>query len=605
MLPPDHVSIRRAALPSTLAASHSRAMSLFTHRVSRVLVWILLPLVLVPGALAQTAGENDASAEEANKNDSLPLIATRTLEFTTDEGTWISLDLSPTGETVVFELLGDLYTIPITGGEAARITSGQAYDMQPRYSPDGFQVVFVSDRNGSENLWIANAAGTDPEALTSGERDSYMSPVWTPNGDYVIAAKGGQLWLYHVDGGSGLQVTGHDDGAPMHFGPAFGGDPRYLWINLRGRLGGGFVTSSHAAPDQEFGPDHRARSSARLVGPYQIASLDRETGRVHVRTHELEGALRPLPSPDGRWLVYATRHDTREALKLLDLQSGQERWLVMDVQRDESQGGGTRDRDVYPGSAFTADSSALITSFGGKIWRVAVPSGEVSPIPFTAKVEQQLGPLARFDYPINDTDLTVSQIRGARPSSDGTRLVFAALDRLWIADLPEGRGAAARDATEPPIIRDATRLTSSTDVEHGPAWSPDGRYIAYVTWNDTDGGDIYRVMADGSTEPERLTPTSAFFDRIAYAGDGSRIVAVRGSKMHRMRTLEDFGGHGGAAELEYVWLPAEGGDPSRITWVGSGATQQGRNAPHFGPDPDRIYIWAGSEGLLSMRFDGT
>jgi hypothetical protein len=119
------------------------------------------------------------------------------------------------------------------------------------------------------------------------------------------------------------------------------------------------------------------------------------------------------------------------------------------------------------------------------------------------------------------------------------------------------------------------------------------------------GGDIYRIRTDRRGQPERLTSTSAFYDKLNYSRDGSRLLAIRGSRLHRMRTLEDFGRHGGASELDYVWLPAEGGEPNRITWVGSGVTQQGRNVPHAGPDPDRVYIWAGSEGLLSMRYDGT
>jgi len=585
------------------------------HSVFRPAALLLcsLSLLLSLSVLAQTTEENDESAEEAAKEKTLPLITTRTLEFTTDEGTWISLDLSPDGETIVFELLGDLYTLPITGGAATRITSGQAYDMQPRYSADGAQIVFVSDRNGSENLWIANADGSEPEALTTGEKENYLSPLWAPEDDYVLATKRSQLWLYHVDGGSGVQVTGHDDEAPSHTGVALASDPGQLWVNLRGRPDGGFPTGTFE-PGTHQESEGEAQSSMRQVGPYQIGLLDRESGRVQVRTHELEGAFRPVASPDGRWLVYATRHDTREAFKLIDLSTDAESWLLMDVQRDESQGGGSRDRDVYPGSAFTADSSAMITSFGGKIWRVEVPSGDVSPIPFTAVVEQQLGPLAKFDYPINDDTLTVSQIRGARPSPDGSRVAFSALDRLWIADLPtpaapvlEAVAPDEDDTAAPafPAIDDAVRLTTSTDVEHAPAWSPDGQYIAYVTWNDADGGDIYRVRADGSGQPERLTPTSAFFDKIVYSPNGERIVAVRGSKMHRMRTLEDFGFHAATADLEYVWLPADGGEPNRITWVGSGATQQGRNAPHFGPDADRIYVWAGSEGLLSMRYDGT
>ncbi|MGH7506497.1 MAG: amidohydrolase family protein, partial [Longimicrobiales bacterium] len=484
-----------------------------------------------------------------------------------------------------------------------------AYDMQPRYSADGTRLVFVSDRNGSENVWIANADGSDARALTTDERENYMSPVWTPDGDYVIAVKGSQLWLYHRRGGSGVQLTGHreegEQAPAAHLGPAFGHDPRYLWVNVRGDLGGGFATTTIEPWAEPFDRLHEARSSARLVGPYQIGQLDRETGRVFVRTHELEGAFRPVLSPDGRWLVYATRYDAREALKIRDLTTGEDRWLVMDVQRDDHLGGGSRDRDVYPSSAFTPDSRALITSYGGKIWRVEIPSGEATEIPFTAHVEQQLGPLVKFDYPINDSTLTVSQIRGARPSPDGRRLVFAALDRLWIADLPAAGNVVADDGASHPTIRDAVRLTSSTDVEHAPIWSPDGQYVAYVTWNDSVGGDIYRIRVDGDRQPERLTPVSAFYDKLSYSRDGSRLVAVRGSKMHRMRMLEDFGRHGGAAELEYVWLPADGGEPNRITWVGLGNTQEGRNAPHFGPDPERVYVWAGSDGLLSMRYDGT
>ncbi len=573
----------------------------------RVALCFVSPAIFVSQLESQTAAQNDSAAKAAVTSKSLPLIATRTLSLTATEGTWISLDVKPDGTAIVFELLGDLYTLPIAGGTATRITSGLPYDMQPRFSPNGKQIVFVSDRDGSENLWLADADGSNPRALTTGERENYVSPVWTPDGQYIIATKGSQLWIYHKDGGSGLQVTGlKKAGAPTtapapasHYGPAFGNSPRYMWVNVRGARGqGGFGVAPCGPEAPEFGPDEGPRSNPRQVGQFQIGQLDRETGQVLLRTHETEGALRPVPSPDGRWLVYSVRYDARQALKLLDLTTGEERWLVMDVQRDDAQGGGTRDRDVYPGSAFTPDSRFLITSYGGKIHRVEISSGVSTVIPFSAQVDQPMGPLAKFDYPINDSVLTVSQIRGARPSPDGKRVVFAALDRLWIADLPAGPGTL-------PAIHNARRLTTSHLVEHAPTWSPDGRYIAYVTWSDSLGGDIYRVGADGRGTPERLTRLSAFFDRLAYSRDGSRLIAVRGSRLNRMRTLEDFGFHGATAELEYVWLPAAGGTPTRIQWVGGGATEQGRNVPHIGPDPDRIYVWTGSDGLVSMRFDGT
>ena len=570
----------------------------------------LVASLLLPGLVtAQTPAQNDSAAKAAAKANTLPLISTRTLKFSTSEGTWISLDLSPDGSTLVFELLGDLYTLPVAGGTAKRITSGQAYDMQPDFSPDGKRLVFVSDRNGSENLWISDADGGNARALTTGERENYVSPAWAPDGQYIVATKGVQLWIYHTDGGSGLQLTGQPrPGAPanqavlFHLGAAFGRGAGSIWVNVH-PLNRRYFALSNAPLLPESGPDHGGRSSPRQIGQFQVGLLDRESGRVMIRTHESEGAFRPVPSPDGRWLVYATRWDGREALKLVDLGSGEERWLAMDVQRDDYMGGGFRDRDVYPASAFSPDSRFLYTSFNGKIWRIDVPSGTRTEIPFTAEIEYQGGPLARFDYPINDTTFTVSQIRGARPSPDGKRVVFVALDKLWIADLPAGRGGAGD--TSRSVIRNPRRLTNSSEVEHGPAWSPDGRTVAYVTWNDSIGGNIWRVAADASSPATRVSRHAAFFDKLSWSKDGTRLVAIRGSAMHRMRMLEDFGGHDNSSELEYVWIPAAGGEPSRITWIGSGTTQEGRNAPHVGPDSSRIYIWGGSDGLRSMRYDGT
>ena len=116
-------------------------------------------------------------------------MTTRKVEFDTHEGTWISLDVSPDGNTIVFELLGDLYTIPVAGGTATRITSGPAFDSQPRYAHDGKHIVFLSDRSGAENIWICDADGKNPKALTKGPNNLYASPIWTPDGNYILASR--------------------------------------------------------------------------------------------------------------------------------------------------------------------------------------------------------------------------------------------------------------------------------------------------------------------------------------------------------------------------------------------------------------------------------
>src|SRR6478609_9294017 len=115
-------------------------------------------------AIAQRGGRGNDST--GGRGAGLPLTPTTPLKFTTDEGTWLSLDLSPDGRTIVFELLGDIYTIPVEGGKATRLTSGQSFDAQPHFSPDGKSIAFVSDRSQSDNLWIMNADGTHPRAIT-------------------------------------------------------------------------------------------------------------------------------------------------------------------------------------------------------------------------------------------------------------------------------------------------------------------------------------------------------------------------------------------------------------------------------------------------------
>ena len=410
-------------------------------------------------------------------------------------------------------------------------------------------------------------------------------------------------------------------------------------MNVRGTVRPGLTTrlvedESHA----DYDPHTPLRSSARVVGPYQIAQLDRENGRLLVRTHEHEGAFRPVPSPDGKWLVYSTRYDARQALKLIDLSTGEDRWLTMDVQRDDSQGGGARDRDVYPKSAFTPDSKSLITSYDGKIWRVCGADGrggrdslhrEGRPAARAAR-EVRLSDRRREADGVADsrrasvTRRQAHRLHGARPfvdrrSAAGPRheegkagcdepaTSRASGSRAAEASRRTAREAGARARRRrSPTIRNARRLTTGTDVEHGPVWSPDGQFIAYVTWNDDDGGRIYRVRADGSGQPERLTPVAAFYDKLTYSRDGSRLIGVRGSKMHRLRTLEDFGSHSGSAELEYVWLPAtrRHGHAHRLGRP-AGRRSRGARRRTSGPMPNRVYVWAGSEGLLSMRYDGT
>ena len=564
------------------------------HVLARALALLALaPLAPAPAsALARAVPQarDSAAARQDTTPSGLPQRTTRTIRFDTDEGTWMSLDVSPDGRTIALDLLGDLYTLPIAGGRATRITDGPAWDAQPRWSPDGRSLVFVSDRSGADNLWIADADGRNARAVTRTEWYGYASPEWTPEGDAIVATRrpsprerdgANDLYLYHRDGGAGLRLTGQEP-APRpgssavpprrHFaGAAFGKDPRWIHV-AASATGGGW-------------------------GNWQVAVVDRETGKTFVRSDQQQSAMRPAVSPDGRWLVYATRRGAAGALRLRDLESGDERWLVEDGQRDDQEGRWSL--DLAPGSSFTPDSRALITSYGGRIMRVEIPSGTATPIPFTASVEQRVGPLAKFEYTADDSAAVVRHIQWPRPSPDGKRLVFTALARLWVMDLPSG---------EP------RRLTENDVGEHAAAWSPDGRWIAYVTWSDSSGGDIWRVRSDGSARPERLTRASAFYDRIAWSPDGARLVAVRGPRQRRVEHYDELNARTQSYGAELVWLPAScaprAGGCADVRPIAPVALTNRYVAayygvPHFTRDTTRVWIHDLVDGLVSMRWDGS
>jgi Tol biopolymer transport system component len=496
--------------------------------------------------------------------DPLPLPAARKAEFTATEGTWISLDVSPDGEQIVFDLLGDIYTLPIEGGTATRITEGMAYDAQPRYSPDGESVVFVSDRSGGQNVWTMRLDFTDTTQVTQGNNNAYVSPTWLPDGEHVVvsrgAVRGGVMRLVQVNVNRSAPVS-LAVGPPSRktLGAAASPDGRYIWY--AGRTG-----------DWNYNA---------LFPEAQLYRYDREDGTNALMTSRYGSGFRPQVSPDGRYLVYGTRENAETGLRIRDLDTGDERWLAYPVQRDELESRAPLDQ--LPGYAFTPDSEAIVVSYGGQIWRVPVDGSDPSHIPFEAHVEVGIGPEVSFDYEVpSDSAVTSSQIRHPVASPDGRYMAFTAFDRLWVREMPDG---------EP------RRLTDADEGEFLPTWSPDSRWIAYTTWSDADGGHIMRVRADGTGQPEQLTTRAALYYNAAWSPDGARIAATRAAA----RQLKDapdtfFGPIGG----EFVWIPADGGEATVIAPTG------GRDVLHFtNSEPERLYAYSPFQGLVSFRWDGT
>jgi Tol biopolymer transport system component len=511
--------------------------------------------------------KDDKKDEKKDEKKGLPLKSDRKVEFTTDEGTWLSLDVSPDGKTIAFELVGDIYTLPIDGGQAKLIDGGMSFDSQPKFSPDGQWIAFISDRDGSENIWIMHPDGTEVKQISKDPNNDFTSPSWAPDGKYIFVSKAtfgigsSEVWMYHVDGGSGVQITKSKptptlerNKRPNAMGVVASPDGKYLYYAAK---------TGSLAYNQQFPSWH-------------IARRDRKTGDEDDIIQQIKSAFRPVLSPDGKQVLYVTRYETESGLRLRNLESGEDHWVRYPVTRDDQESLFTR--DVFPGYAFLPGGKEIVYNQDGKIKRLDLATGTEKVIPFTAQVSQELGPKLDFPQPVEQGPVKVRLIMDPIESPNGKRLAFSAMTHLYTLDLPGGK---------------PQRLTSGNAHEFQPAWSPDGKSIAYVTWA-SDGGQLWRIPASGGT-PVQLSKSLAVYSNPVWSPDGTKIVLLRGNAYDRENSTFD-GGQTENADL--IWIPSNGGEANLIL------PARGAGGPHFTNDKDRVYVYT-PQGLVSLRYDGT
>jgi Tol biopolymer transport system component/predicted amidohydrolase len=526
-----------------------------------------LPL-LAQGSTTSSAGDSARPSQPVGQV--LPLKPTRTIDFSTDEGTWMSVDLSPDGRHIVFDLLGDLYEIDSAGGEARALTRGMGFDVQPTFSPDGQWIAFISDRSGADNVWVMRDDGSDLRQVSFGGDDTVLaSPAWTPDGKSLYVSRfrwslhNYELWRYELNGAEQLVVPIQEAGGnrKSSLGAVVSPDGRHVYFARRvgdaspGQLEDWSVVRREVATGAEetLVTEPNAPGRQKYAGAY----------------------FRPALSHDGNWMAYATRFDGQTGLRLRDLRTGADRWLAFPIEHDQIDAQSWQ--DLVPRYTFTPDDSAIILSRRGKLERLPVDEGAATPIPFTAKVELQLGPLTRVAVKEETGPVRARLIQTPEQSPDGQWLAFSALGHVYIMPL-NGRGKTRR-------------LTSSDTPEFQPSWSPDGRSIVFITWTAADAGQVWIAPLAGG-EPRQITQAAAYYSSPVFAPDGQAVIALRSDNTARLHSMMEFGRQ--VREATLIAAPVAGGT-ARVVAKGSFGGK-----PHFSSDPNLAYLHTGA-GLSSVH----
>lgn len=489
------------------------------------------------------------------------------IEFETDEGTWISCDVSPDGKRIVFDLLGDIYIMPISGGTSLLLAGGTAYEVQPRFSPDGRRISFTSDRDGCDNIWTMDSDGKNLKQLTKEKDRQTNNAVWTPDGKYIVARKhyrntrslgAGEMWMYHVGGGDGLQLTKRKNWQQDAGEPCVSRDGRYLYYSEDVSSGGGF--------------DYN-RNPYSVI--YVIQRLDLQTGKTEQYINDAGGSVRPQVSPDGKTIAFVRRVRLKTVLFLYDIASGKQTPIYDGLNRDAQETWAVF--GVHPGFSWTPDSKNLVISAKGHLWKIDVRSKVTNQIPFNVHVKQSITEAVRFPQVVAPDSFDVKMLRWVRVSPDRKSVVYTALGKLYLKRLPDGT---------------PHRVTNDEkNFELQPSFSPDGNWIAYATWNDEERGGLYKVRTDGSGH-KKLTSEIGRYIEPEFSRDGKKIAYEKiGGDILIGQTY--------SRNLGIYWMSAEGGAPTLITEDGS--------HPIFNDSGDRVFLTA-SEGektsLISIGLNG-
>ena len=466
----------------------------------------------------------------------------------TQEGTWMSVDVSPDGRLLVFDLLGDLYLLDIEGGQARSLTEGMAWDIQPRFSPDGKEVAFVSDRAGGDNIWVIALDSGETRQISFETFRLLNSPVWHPSGDFIAAKKHfttsrslgtGEIWLYESnpkDKTSGVRLVKRpNENYQKELGePAFSSDGKSLFYTQSASPGNTFIyhEDSHG-------------------GLFEIKRLNLDDGETDTVVSGFGGAVRAVPSPKDNTLAFVKRIRTESKLFVIDLNSQRQTLVADDLDPDMQETWGVY--GLYPNMAWSPEGTHIIYWAGGQLRKVAVATGEQRTIPFRVQSERQIYMPPEPSFDVFEPSFRTKMVRYARSSPSGDQFIFESLGELFLKTL----------GGQPRPLFDEKR----DDHAFSPVYQSSGDALYFLTWSDTTLGAIWSAHDDGS-QAKKLPLSPGHYVDLELSADDRFLVyrKLNGSDL----THPEWGQAPGI----YVYDLKQGVE-TKISKDGFG--------PHFGP----------------------
>jgi imidazolonepropionase-like amidohydrolase/Tol biopolymer transport system component len=483
-----------------------------------------------------------------------PPSPSKKVTITTDEGTWMNLDVSPDGKTIVFDLLGDIYSIPVTGGKAALLAGGKAWEIQPRFSPDGKSISYTSDKDGGDNIWLMNSDGSNKHPITKENFRLLNNAYWTPDGQFLVARKhftgtrslgAGEMWLYHKAGGEGIQLTKRKNDQQDAGEPIVSPDGKYVYWSEDVTRG----------PEFEYNKDP-------YKGIYAIKRLNRQTGEIETVTGGAGGACRPEISPDGKLMAFVKRVRLKSVLYIHNLSTGEEWPVYDDLSHDQQETWAIF--GVYPNFGWTPDSHDIIFYAKGKIWNLDINTLNAAPVPFEVTTQQSITDALHYQQKVFQDEFPVKMIRQLTTSPDRSIVAFNAAGYIYIKMLPNGK---------------PERITATNDFEYEPSFSPDGRSLVYINWTDELKASVNKIDLV-TCQVTRLTPEKGFYYSPKFSNKGDKIVYRKGEG-------NQTSGFAYGKNPGIYTVPVNGGAPKMI--INNGIQ------PQFSADDSKIY-YQSSEG---------